>query len=417
MSKETSSNYSMAPIDPAYEDSGSRVEMLRIVLGSLFMILGSGYLSWRVFSSNPDIPIISWMFFGAEILGFTELAIVFMISFKRYRRLPVIDPHIATVDVFIPTYNEPIEIVRRSLVAAKRICYPHETWLLDDGHRPAFREMAEELGCHYIARDKNTGAKAGNINNALQYAKGEFIAFFDADHCAQQDFVHRVIGYFKNPNVAYVQTPQDFYNYGSFEYPHDKFSTDIWHEESLFKHVLQPGRDTFSAATLCGCSCIIRRAHMDMIGGFPSETVTEDMHLAVRLQKMGLETIYHDEPLAFGIAAPGFPEYVTQRLRWGQGNMQVCLRERLPFTSRLTWRQNLSYVLLGLPYFDSWRRLFLYFYRALHAYNRNAPGLWRPGKFHSLFCAVFSSSRCWLSKSFTRDFHGCCGRKSTKWRD
>ena len=349
----------MGGISSAYED--------RVVDSSVKRFLGLGvvasgliYLSWRTTAFNPDAPIVSALFFGVELLGFAASLVVFFVALRRRRREPRPAPPGLAVDVFVTTLNEDMRVVRRTLVAASRIGYPHTTWLLDDGDRPEFRELAQELGCRYLARRTSRGAKAGNINHGLSHATGAFVALFDADHCPQPDFLDRLLGYFDDPSVAFVQTPQDYYNPGSFQHAFDRSSASIWHEQSGFHHVLQPGRDHHGATTLCGCSCILRRAHLDRIGGFPEATVTEDMHAAVLLQKQGLKTVFHDEPLAFGVAATDFRGFVRQRLRWGEGNMQVCRIEGVPFTRALSLRQNLCYVLLAIAYADSWRKLALY---------------------------------------------------------
>jgi cellulose synthase (UDP-forming) len=348
------------PIDTAYEDRDELIGRLKPLLAGAFTVSGAVYLGWRTTSFNPDAPVVSAIFFVAEVLGFMASLVVFFVALRRRRRRPAPPAQGLAVDVFIPTLDEDLRIVRRTLVAAVRITYPHVTWLLDDGDRPEFRKLAEELGCRYLARRSRRGAKAGNINNALDHASGAFVALLDADHCPQPNFLDRLLGYFDDPEVAFVQTPQDYYNTGSFQHAHGRTSASMWHEQTNFHHVLQPGRDHLNATTLCGCSCVLRRGHIDRIGGFPETTVTEDMHAAVRLQKLGLKSVFHDEPLAFGVAPPDFRGFLRQRLRWGEGNMQVCRIEHVPFTRRLTLRQNISYILLAIAYADSWRKLILY---------------------------------------------------------
>jgi cellulose synthase (UDP-forming) len=349
----------LGAIDSAYEDCPGDGRLKRL-LGLAVLVSGLTYLGWRTTAFNPEAPIASALFFAIELLGFAASLLVFFVALHRRKRIVRPPPPGLSVDVFVTTLDEDMRVVRRTLVAATRIRYPHVTWLLDDGNRPQFRELAHQLGCRYLARRSNNGAKAGNINHGLRHATGEFVALLDADHCPQPDFLDRLLGHFDDPTVAFVQTPQDYYNPGSFQYAFDRMATSTWHEQSGFHHVLQPGRDHHGATTLCGCSCVLRRAHLDRIGGFPEDTVTEDMHAAVRLQKLGLKTVFHDEPLAFGVAPTDFRAFMRQRLRWGEGNMQVCRREGVPFTRSLTLRQNLCYVLLAIAYVDSWRKLALY---------------------------------------------------------
>ena len=351
----------LRPIDGAYSDGDPKGQRIRCILFGSHVVAGIVYLCWRLTVFNPHALLMSTVFYGVELVGFFGSLLLFFVTFKRRVRTPRPPCEGLAVDVFITTRNEDMDLVRRTVVAAMAIRYPHETWLLDDGNRPAFQALADELGCRYLARHENRGAKAGNLNNALMHSRGDFVALLDADHCADPILLDRLLGYFDDPLVSLVQTPQDYYNLNSFQHGRGRHSKLIWHEQSGFHHVEQPGRDYHDAATLCGCSCVLRRAHLDQIGGFPEQTVTEDMHVAVKLQKLGLKTVYHDEPLAFGIAPPDLFGFLVQRLRWGEGNMQVCRIERLPFARRLTWRQNLSYLLLGFAYIDAWRKLILYF--------------------------------------------------------
>jgi cellulose synthase (UDP-forming) len=358
---------------------------LKRLVGLGVVVSGSVYLGWRTTAFNPDAPVVSTLFYMVELLGFAASLVVFFVALQRRRRDVRSPPAGLAVDVFVTTLNEDMRVVRRTLVAATRIHYPHTTWLLDDGDRPEFRELASGLGCRYLARQSRRGAKAGNINHGLRHATGDFVALFDADHCPQPDFLDRLLGYFDDAAVAFVQTPQDYYNSGSFQHAFDRKAPSIWHEQSGFHHVLQPGRDHHEATTLCGCSCILRRAHLDGIGGFPEETVTEDMHAAVRLQKQGLKTVFHDEPLAFGIAPADFHGFVRQRLRWGEGNMQVCRIEGVPFTRSLSLRQNLCYVLLAIAYADSWRKLALYIAPPLTLLFQTPPVYGEPRDFFLFF--------------------------------
>ena len=374
----------MDGIDAAYQDSPWD-GLVKRLLGLGVLVSGLTYLAWRTTAFNPEAPIVSAVFFAVEALGFAASLLVFFVALdRRKRKAPPARPGLS-VDVFVPTLNEDMRVVRRTLVAATRIRYPHATWLLDDGDRPEFRQLAFELGCRYLSRRNGKGAKAGNINNGLRHSNGAFVVLLDADHCPQPDFLDKLLGHFDDPAVAFVQTPQDYYNTGSCQHPFDRYSRSIWHEQSSFNHVLQPGRDHLNATTLCGCSCVLRRSHLKLIGGLPEETVTEDMHAAVRLQKRGLKTVFHAEPLAFGIAPPNFLGFMRQRLRWGEGNMQVCRIENVPFTGQLTLRQNLSYVLLAIAYADSWRKLTLYVAPPLTLLFETPPVYGEPAAFATFF--------------------------------
>ncbi|GEP28461.1 hypothetical protein CLE01_30590 [Cryobacterium levicorallinum] len=161
-----------------------------------------------------------------------------------------------TVDVFITTYNEPVELVRRTAHAARGIRYPHATWILDDGNRLSMRETADQLGVGYITRgadwqDRPLHAKAGNLNNALMSTGGEFLLILDADQVPLPQILDHTLGYFAEPTVALVQTPQVFENVTACD--------PLGSQAPLFYGPIQQGRDGWNAAFFCGSNALVRR--------------------------------------------------------------------------------------------------------------------------------------------------------------
>ncbi len=334
---------------------------IRKSLGIAYIACSLVYLVWRLTVFNPEAPIFSTIFYLGEAIGFI-LAVSLIVIAWRYRyRKPVPAPPGLKVDILVPTYNENAEMVRRTALAAMHVRYPHETWLLDDGNRPAIKAIAEELGCHYIARTQPTQAKPGNLNNALRYASGDFVAVLDADFVAQINFLDCLLGYFSDPAVAFVQAPQGYYNVTAYQYRTENHEQFLWHDEGPFYDVLQPGRDSRNATTSCGTAVVYRRSAIDEIGGFATETVTEDMHTAIRLHKRGHKSVFYPEPVAFGVAPNDLAEYYKTRHRWGQGNIQSLRCERVPFSRGLTLMQRICYLQLGTLYLEGWQRLVLYF--------------------------------------------------------
>ncbi len=358
---------------------------LRFIICILYTVAGINYIAWRPNVFNPEATIFSYLFYSAELFGFVLSFSIIFIGWSLKLRKPVLPRPDLSVDVFITVYNEPIDVIRRTIIGAHRIDYPHETWVLDDGNREELKILAEEFGCHYLARTQNINAKAGNLNNGLKYAKGDFVAIFDADHVAETGFLHKTLAYFDDPLVSFVQTPQDYYNTDAFQFGRHKNSNLIWHDQSWFNYIGQTGRDHWNAATLCGSSAVIRRSMLEEIGRFPVETVTEDMHCAVRLQKRGYKTVYHPEPLAYGIAPVDLDGYLKQRLRWGEGNLQVCREENLPFTNSLTIQQRLSYFFLTTNYLAAWQKLFYYITPIYVLFTQVSPILTDPFVFFIYF--------------------------------
>jgi cellulose synthase/poly-beta-1,6-N-acetylglucosamine synthase-like glycosyltransferase len=242
-----------------------------------------------------------------------------------------------------------------TVAAAAALPQASEVWVLDDGDRTWARELAESLGVVYRARPTHEHAKAGNINAALPEVRTDLVAVLDADHVARADFLAHVLGYFADPDLALVQTPQSFYNTDSFEHMYK--GARRYCEQDLFYRLLAEARNRWGAAFWCGTNSVVRVRALRDVGGVATETVTEDIHTSIRLHRAGWKTVYHNEVLVRGLAASNSEQYLNQRLRWGTGAMQV-LRTDNPLTvSGLTWHQRLSYASTILGWFDSWRTL------------------------------------------------------------
>jgi len=349
----------MEPVSPfaRFKISGPALP-IRIAI-VLALVASLRYFAWRITETmNPVAVWFFYVFLAAELVGFGEIVLFYLTTWRRriHEAVPALPGR--TVDVFIPTYNEPVALLRDTAVCAISMRYPHTTWLLDDGNRPEVRALAEELGCRYLARSDRSHAKAGNLNHALTHSSGDFVVTLDADHVPQPDLIDRLLGFFEDPKVAIVQVNQDFYNLDSFQHATDWEDRAAWQQQELFFNVIQPGKDALGAAMYCGSPALLRRSALAEIGGFATETVTEDMHTGLRLQKRGWEVIYYNRTLARGLAPQTFDAYRTQWHRWGLGAMQVFRLER-PFTGRgLNLGQRLAYLSSFYFYWTSVQKLF-----------------------------------------------------------
>lgn len=325
----------------------------------LAVVASIRYFGWRATETmNPAAVWFFYLFFAAELVAFGEVVLFYLTTWRRRHHSP--EPALPgrSVDVFIPTYNEPIAVLRDTVVCAVSMRYPHTTWVLDDGNRPEVRALAQELGCRYLARTDRAHAKAGNLNHGLAHASGDFVVTLDADHVPMPDLIERVLGFFEDHRVAIVQANQDFYNLDSFQHATNWEDRAAWQQQELFFNVIQPGKDAFRAAMYCGSPAMLRRAALDEIGGFATETVTEDMHTGLRLQRRGWEVIYYNRTVARGLAPQTYDAYNTQWHRWGLGAMQVFRLER-PLTGRgLTLGQRLCYLSSFYFYWTSFQKLF-----------------------------------------------------------
>ena len=254
---------SFLPRDAALRER-IRLTVLRLLIAAN-LLLGFNYIAWRFAGSvNWAAWPIALALLVAETYSYMD-AWFFGLAIWRMKRRTDAGPPLpdATVDVFITCYNEPVELVRRTARAARAMRYPHRTYILDDGTSPAMRRMAEEEGVEYIVRSedwagRNRHAKAGNISNALLQTDGEFILFLDADQVPFMHAIDRVLGYFRDPLVALVQTPQVFYNVPKG----DPFNS----QAELFYGPIQRGKDGWNAAFFCGSNAMIRREALMQIG-------------------------------------------------------------------------------------------------------------------------------------------------------
>ncbi|MEO1639866.1 MAG: glycosyltransferase family 2 protein [Pseudomonadota bacterium] len=315
----------------------------RLLIWSTFAVLMC-YFGWRVaftilpFWHDADIFVV-WVliFLAAEILSVADF--LQCCAFKslssarqkttRHRVLPRFSAkrHRSTVDLLIPTYSEPVELLRKTLIRAKEIDYDHLTInLLDDARRNEVKELCRELGVTYFSRADNVGAKAGNMNNALPQLKGEFLAILDADFLAFENFAKAALPYFDDSAVGCVQFPQTFYNPDPSQINSGLFATfkdEQWH---WFRRVL-PERDLLDLATSCGSCSFVRRSALEAIGGrFPEETITEDFDLSLRFLERGFVTRYVNETVAIGLSPFTTQDFFKQRQRWALGNLSAWRR-------------------------------------------------------------------------------------------
>ena len=340
-------------------------------LSTLAMIVlsisaSSRYIYWRF---TDTIGFTHWMDaalgYGlvlAELYAFAVLLIGYFQTAWPLQRRPVPMPtDVSTwpsVDVFIPTYNEPLEVVRQTVFSAMSLDWPKDrlhVYVLDDGRRTEFREFCEELGVGYLIRDNNHHAKAGNINAALKVTHSEYIAIFDCDHIPTRSFLQVCMGwFFKDTNLVMLQTPHVFFSPDPFERNLDTFHR-MPNEGELFYGIVQDGNDLWNASFFCGSCAIIRRKELLEVGGIAVETVTEDAHTALKLSRLGYNTAYLEVPQAAGLATESLSGHVGQRIRWARGMAQIArtdnplLGKGLHFGQRLCYLNAMLHFFYGLP--------------------------------------------------------------------
>ncbi|MEO1209256.1 MAG: UDP-forming cellulose synthase catalytic subunit [Cyanobacteria bacterium J06638_20] len=350
-------------------------EYLHIFLVWLSLITTLRYLFYRTLNTlNLDgwvNTVFSLLLYGAELYAILTLVLAYFQTAKLKDRQPIpLDTlpkfQWPSVDIYIPTYNEDVDIVRKTVVAALAIDYPKNrkrVYVLDDGRkyperRETLQQVCDELGCEMLTRDNNDHAKAGNINTALKRTPGDFILILDCDHIPVRDILKDTVGFFQDDKVFMVQTPHWFFNPDPFE---RNLLTQgrIPVGNELFYKVLQKGNDFWNSAFFCGSAAIIRKAHLMEVGGIAVETVTEDCHTSLRLHSLGYKSIYYDRIMVAGLAPEKFAAYVGQQVRWARGMAQI-LRVENPLFNRklkLSLPQRLCYLSATTHFFFGFPRL------------------------------------------------------------
>jgi cellulose synthase (UDP-forming) len=350
-----------------------RSEQLHLLLIWLSVVVTLRYLWYRTFNTlNLDgwlNGLFSLLLYAAELYAIATLLLAYFQTLKLRHRQPVSMASVPvdqwpSVDVYIPTYNEDLEIVRKTMLAAMAIDYPagkKEVYVLDDGRkfpqrREELRQLCAELGCYLMTRDNNDHAKAGNINNALIRTPGDLVLILDCDHIPCRSILQETVGFFQRPSVSLVQTPHWFYNPDPFERNLlTQGKVPVGNE--LFYKVLQKGNDFWNASFFCGSAAVVRKSHLLEVGGIAVETVTEDCHTSLRLHGKGYETVYYDKIMVAGLAPEKFSSYVGQQVRWARGMAQILRLEWPIFNRTLSIPQRICYTSATTHFFFGFPRL------------------------------------------------------------
>ncbi|WKS81347.1 UDP-forming cellulose synthase catalytic subunit [Edwardsiella tarda] len=337
-----------------------------LLLVLLSITVSCRYIWWRYTTTlNWDDPfslICGLLLLAAESYAWVVLVLGYFQSIWPLNRPPVALPKDVTqwptVDILVPTYNEDLRVVKPTIYAALGIDWPRDRiniYLLDDGNRESFRDFAQEVGIHYIARPTHEHAKAGNLNYALKRITGEFVAVFDCDHVPTRTFLQLTMGWFlREKRLAILQTPHHFFSPDPFERNLGNFRRTP-NEGQLFYGLLQNGNDMWNAAFFCGSCTVLRRCALDEIGGIAVETVTEDAHTSLRLHRQGWSSAYIRIPLAAGLATESLSAHIGQRMRWARGMTQIFrldnpfLGRGLSMGQRLCYANAMLHFLSGIP--------------------------------------------------------------------
>ncbi|AQU88167.1 cellulose synthase catalytic subunit (UDP-forming) [Komagataeibacter nataicola] len=306
----------------------------QIFLEVLSALVSLRYLTWRL---TETLDFDTWIQGGLGVILLTaELYALYMLFLSYFQtiqplhRAPLPLPDNVddwpTVDIFIPTYDEQLSIVRLTVLGALGIDWPPDkvnVYILDDGVRPEFEQFAEECGALYIGRLDSAHAKAGNLNHAIKQTSADYILILDCDHIPTRAFLQIAMGWMvADRKIALMQTPHHFYSPDPFQ-RNLAVGYRTPPEGNLFYGVIQDGNDFWDATFFCGSCAFLRREAIESIGGFAVETVTEDAHTALRMQRRGWSTAYLRIPVASGLATERLATHIGQRMRWARGMIQI----------------------------------------------------------------------------------------------
>ncbi|MBI4345877.1 MAG: UDP-forming cellulose synthase catalytic subunit [Elusimicrobia bacterium] len=359
---------------------------LRIIFILLSVFLSTRYVLWRtretLVYTGPADCLGMLALYAAEMyaIALHLLGVFTSIWPLEHKVMPLPeDPDLwPSVDILIPTYNEPKDIVRVTATAALHIDYPREklnVWILDDGGTVAkragsgasawerhydFRRLAADLGVGYITREKNLRAKAGNLNHALSHTSGDLVLILDCDHVPARDILKNTVGWFlKDRKVAFVQTPHFFINPNPIEKNLAIFR-DAPSENDMFYRGIHPGLDLWNSSYFCGSAAILRRTALAEVGGICGETITEDCETALALHRRGYKSVYIPRPMVCGLSPETFDDLIVQKQRWAQGMVQILILNNPLFGKGLKLYQRICYFNSCLYWFFGVSRVVFY---------------------------------------------------------
>ncbi len=387
-----------------------------IVLGLFCMV---SFLFWFIDEDHIGYAPLFWLLTTA--LGFKLLRTLhewyhyFAVSVPKR---PVLQTPF-TVDVFTTACpGEPHSMIIQTLEAIQNIRYPHTTYLCDEGDDPVLKAACERLGVKHITRSIKVNAKAGNINNALQYATGDICLILDPDHVPAPEFLDEVLPFFENPEIGFVQVVQAYSNrkeslvaYGAAEQTYS------------FYGPMMMGMNSYGTVQAIGANCTFRREALDSIGGHAAG-LAEDMHTAMQLHAKGWKSVYVPKILTRGLVPATMSAYYKQQIKWARGTFELLFAVYPKLFSKFTWRQKIHYFTLPLYYLFGVFNLVDFAIPILALVLAEFPWYVPLGEFVVMFAPFFCISICirhfaqrWLHEKNESGFHMFGGilRTGTWW--
>ncbi|RPE14260.1 glycosyltransferase [Chitinophaga lutea] len=317
---------------------------LMILIGTISLLC---FLYCLLNPANIGHPVLYWMFVTATV--FTCLRILH--EWYHYLFITVPAPPPAkknfTVDIlttFCP--GEPYEMIVETLKAMQAVTYPHTSWLCDEADDPYLKAVCRELGVRHVTRNNRRDAKAGNINNALQYAMGELCVVLDPDHIPAPGFLDPIVPFFNDEKVGYVQIVQAYYNIGD-----SLIAKGAAQQTFQFYGPMMMSMNRYGTVLAIGANCTFRRSALDSIGGHAAG-LAEDMHTSMRLHAKGWKSVYLPAVLTLGRVPSTLSAYYKQQLKWARGTFELLVTAFPRLFKKFSWAQRLHYCTIPFHYFS-----------------------------------------------------------------
>lgn len=312
-------------------------------LGILAVLSNVIYLIWLAFHIEGPLGVPFYVFEAMICL----VAPLFVFNHWKRRFDFLGGPYSmrSSVDIYIPTVNEPVHMLLKTIEAAKNIIYARKNiYVLDDGNRPSVKKLCAELGVEYIARQNNKDKryKAANLNYAMRQTHGDYILVIDADNIVSPNIVDDLLGHFQDKQVGIVATRQRF--------TVDK--EDFNHDHLFYIH-MQSGKNADHAAISCGSGVIYRRSAIKKIGGFSEWNIVEDLHTTYLANTNKIKSVYVSQSYVSGHAPRDIGAIYKQRGTWAADTLRMFFWQQPLFNMKLSFRQRLHYFEMGYTYLVS----------------------------------------------------------------
>lgn len=323
---------------------GDLLPWLLVVVSEVILVFHALFSMWTVLAGTKDVRDHEYWRARDDLYPIARIASLGLRSDPTRWPLQLGGRNV-DVDILITVYGEPIEVIRRTALAALAVRGRHEVWLLDDGHSDEVRDLAAANGCRYVRRRTGNGAKAGNVNYGLTLAKSEFFVILDADFVPLPGLLEETLPFFANETVAFVQTPQTYGNLHNF------ISRGAGYMQAMFYRFIQPGRNPFNAAFCVGTNVVFRRRAIEDVGGMVTDSKSEDVWTSLKLHERGWRSVFLATTLAIGDAPDTIVAYAKQQLRWATGGFEILFQANpLSPRRRLNLDQRLMYFITATHY-------------------------------------------------------------------